>query len=113
MKFLPQRHAIDSFGQGGFRFGDHSHLGHLLVLPSGMHAWNGLDYSQVIAEKTEIDFLVIGTGAVFHRIDKNVLAQLEQQGIFADCMSTSAAIHSYNFMLGEARRVAAAFIAVP
>ncbi len=113
MKFLPQRHAIDSFGQGGFRFGDHSHLGHLLVLPSGMHAWDGLDYAKVITEKSEIDFFVIGTGAAFHRIDNKVLAHLAGQGIFADCMSTSAAIHSYNFMLGEARRVAAAFVAVP
>ncbi len=113
MKFLPQRHSIASFGKGGFRFADHSHQGHLLVLPSGMYAWDGLDYSLVIAEKSEIDFLVIGTGAALHRIDKTVLAMLEQQGIYADCMTTSAAIHSYNFMLGEARRVAAAFIAVP
>jgi uncharacterized protein len=113
MKFLPQRAPIDNFGQGGFRFSDHSHLGHLLVLPSGMRAWDGIDYNAIIAEKADIDFFVIGTGASFKRIDQTILAQLEQLGIFPDAMTTSSAIHNYNFMLGEQRRVAAAFIAVP
>jgi uncharacterized protein len=113
MKFLPQRAAIDSFGQGGFRFADHSHQGHLLVLPSGMRAWDGTTFDEAMAENAEIDFFVIGTGASFKGTYKTMLAQLQQHGIFADCMTTSAAIHSYNYMLAEKRRVAAAFIAVP
>ena len=36
---LPGRYAIDAFGAGGFRFGDMSHRGSLLILPSGMWAW--------------------------------------------------------------------------
>ena len=113
MKFLPQRRAIDSFGGGGFRFGDHSHQGHLLILPSGMRAWDGKDFSAVLAEKDEIDFFVIGTGANFIRLDTEVAQQFFMLGISADAMTTSAAIHSFNFMLGEERRVAAALIAVP
>ncbi len=109
MKFLPQRHAIASFGEGGFRFGDMSHQGHLLVLPSGMRAWDGSDLSGFIAEKDAIDFIVIGTGAGFKRL---ALGALEPHGLSAEVMSTSAAVHSYNLMLGEARRVAAAFMAV-
>ena len=109
MKFLPQRHAIASFGEGGFRFGDMSHQGHLLVLPSGMRAWDGTDLSGFIAEKDEIDFVLIGTGAQLKRM---ALGRLEDEGLFADVMTTSAAVHSYNLMLGEARRVAAAFMAV-
>lgn len=109
MKFLPQRHAIASFGAGGFRFGDMSHQGHLLVLPSGMRAWDGADLSGFIAEKELIDFIVIGTGASFRRFN---LGSLEAQGLFAEVMSTSAAVHSYNLMFGEARRVAAGFMAV-
>jgi uncharacterized protein len=109
MKFLPQRHAIASFGEGGFRFGDMSHQGHLLVLPSGMRAWDGSDLSGFIAEKDEIDFVVIGSGARLKRMD---LAALEAQGLYADVMTTSAAVHSFNLMLGEARRVAAGFLAV-
>ena len=113
MKFLPERRPISSFGDGGFRFGDHSHRGHLLVLPSGTSAWDGADYSAIIAEKDEIDFLVIGTGANFVRLAAGVQAALLAASISADAMTTSAAIHSYNYMLAEGRRVAAAFVAVP
>jgi uncharacterized protein len=113
MKFLPERYEIESFGQGGFRFAGYSHQGHLLVLPSGMHAWDGKDFALVTAEKAQIDFFVIGTGKAFKRIAQSTLANLESQGIFADCMTTSAAIHTYNLMLAEKRRVAAAFVAVP
>ena len=109
MKLLPQRLAIASFGEGGFRFGDMSHRGHLLVLPSGMRAWDGVDLSGFLAEKDAIDFVVIGTGAGLKRIP---LAALEAEGLYADVMTTSAAVHSYNLMLGEARRVAAGFMAV-
>lgn len=109
MKFLPQRHAIASFGKGGFRFGDMSHQGHLLVLPSGMRAWDGTDLSGFIAEKEHIDFVLIGTGISLKRV---ALGGLEAEGLFADVMTTSAAVHSYNLMLGEARRVAAGFLAV-
>ena len=113
MKFLPERRAIASFGSGGFRFGDHSHLGHLLVLPSGMRAWDGKDFSAVLAEKDEIDFFVVGTGANLVRLDAKIAEAFFKLGINADAMTTSAAIHSFNFMLGEERRVAAAFMAVP
>ncbi len=113
MKFLPQRRAIDSFGGGGFRFGDHSHQGHLLVLPSGMRAWDGQDFSAVLAEKDAIDFFVIGTGVNLMRLDTKLAQQFFELGINVDAMTTSAAIHSFNFMLGEERRVAAAFMAVP
>ena len=113
MKFLPERRAIASFGDGGFRFGDHSHKGHLLVLPSGMRAWDGTDLTAVFAEADEIDFLILGTGVKLQRIRAELAARLQASGISADVMSTSAAVHSYNLMLGEARRVAVGFLAVP
>ncbi|MDE2384966.1 MAG: Mth938-like domain-containing protein [Alphaproteobacteria bacterium] len=113
MKFLPERRLITSFGDGGFRFGDHSHRGHLLVLPSGMRAWDGADLSAVRAESEEIDFLLIGTGTKFQRMSDGMAAQLRSLGVSGDAMTTSAAVATYNLMLGDKRRVAAAFLAVP
>lgn len=112
-RFLPERRPISSFGDGGFRFGDHSHRGDLLILPSGMRAWDGVDFSAILAEKDGFDFLVIGTGAKLVRPDAAVLARLERQGVRPDMMSTAAAVHTYNLMQGEARRVACALKAVP
>lgn len=109
MKLLPELRAIAAFGDGGFRFGDHSHRGHLLVLPSGMLAWDGMDFSAVIAASAELDFFVLGTGAHFNR---NPPLPVLPKSVQADAMSTSAAINSYNYMFAEGRRVAAAFIAV-
>ncbi|MBG1231475.1 Mth938-like domain-containing protein [Aestuariivirga litoralis] len=111
-KKLPERRPIESFGEGGFRFGDHSHRGHLLILPSGMRAWDGDDFSAIIAEMDGFDFLVIGTGAKFERVSAGALARLEALGIRPDVMATSAAVHTYNLMFGEDRRVACALKAV-
>src|SRR3954449_10803602 len=36
--FVPGRHLIDAYGNGGFRFADMSHRGSILALPSGVRA---------------------------------------------------------------------------
>ena len=113
MKFLPQRYPIASFSNGGFRFGDHSHLGHLLVLPSGMRAWDGEDYLLLAAECAEIDFVILGTGAEMKRPSKSVLTYFNSLNLPFDFMSTSSAVHTYNQVLSEGRRVAAGFLALP
>ena len=112
MKFLPQRFAIASFGNGGFRFGGHSHLGHLLVSPSGMRAWDGVDFSVLVAECAEIDFVLMGTGATMMRPSKSILNLFSTQNMPFDFMNTSSAVHIYNQVLSEGRRVAAGFVAV-
>ena len=112
IKFLPQVLPITSFGDGGFRFGSHSHLGSLLVLPSGMRAWDVDEYSTLIAEKTEIDFVLLGTGAEMKRPSREILEFFARENLNVDFMSTSSAVHTYNVMLAEGRRLAAALIAV-
>jgi uncharacterized protein len=117
-RFLPQRVNIDGFGAGGFRFGGYSHLGSLLIVPSGMRAWSPRamsdvtvrDLAPIIAEKSEIDFLLIGTGATILPLTSHLRSALG--GLNFDAMSTSAAISTYNVILAEGRRVAACMIAV-
>ncbi len=112
MKFLPQVLPITSFGDGGFRFGSHSHLGSLLVLPSGMRAWDDADFAALIAEKAEIDFVLLGTGTDMKRPSRKVLELFASENLNVDFMSTSSAVHTYNVMHAEGRRLAAAFVAV-
>ncbi len=111
MKFLPERRAITGFGDGGFRFGDHSHRGALLILPSGIYPWDGEDVAPIIAEQVEIDFVIVGQG-VSCSSDAASIKNLRAGGINFEVMSTSAAVHTYNLMFDEGRRVAAAFSAV-
>ena len=112
MKFLPEQRAITGFGDGGFRFGDHSHRGAILILPSGIYSWNCEDVAQILAERAEIDFIILGIG-VSRTLDFPAGIALRAAGVTFEAMSTSAAVHTYNLMFDEGRRVAAGFIAVP
>jgi len=112
VKFLPERFAITSFGSGGFRFGNHSHLGSLLVLPSGMRAWDGVDFSALLAERAAIDFVLLGTGVYMVRPSRATFEMFAKENLPLDFMNTSSAVHTYNQVLSEGRRVAAGFVAV-
>lgn len=118
--FVPGRFAIDAYGRGGFRFADMSHRGSILALPSGIHAWpvaSPADLSvealaKVVAERAAVDVLLLGTGASPVAVDDALRWVLRDAGIGLDVMATGAAARTYNIMLGENRRVAAALLAV-
>ncbi len=119
-KFLPGRHLITKFGDGGFYFGGMSHLGSLLILPSGMRALGAEVLSEVqpsmisglVDEKMEIDFLLIGTGKAIAPAPKPLADWLKSHAISFDVMDTPAALRTYNVVADEGRRVAAILIAV-
>jgi uncharacterized protein len=117
---LPRQEPIDSYGNGGFRFGEMSHRGSILSLPSGIWAWDvgaasGIDVQaldSVLAEADAIDFLVVGTGATLAPLGAETRAVLQEQNIGLELLTTGAAVRTYNILLAERRRVAAALIAV-
>jgi uncharacterized protein len=119
--FVPGRHAIDAYGAGGFRFADMSHRGSILALPSGIKAWDPTsavalspeDFDPVLAESDAIELLLVGTGADIALLGEPVRSRLREACIRADVMQTGAAARTYNVLLAENRRVAAALIAVP
>jgi uncharacterized protein len=118
MKFLPQVLPITSFGDGGFRFGSHSHLGSLLVLPSGMRAWSigeiiqTNDFSELLLENERFDMVILGTGLEMIRPRHELQDFFTAQNLNVDYMSTSSAVHNYNVLLAEGRRVSACLVAV-
>ena len=118
--FYPRRAPIDAYGNGGFRFAGMSHLGSLLVLPSGMHRWDvtdlhslqPADFALVFGEAGDIDFLLLGTGTTMSRPPKAVIAAFAECHLPLDFMSTGSAVRTYGVLLAEKRKVAAGFIAV-
>jgi uncharacterized protein len=116
----PGRAAIDAYGNGGFRFAGMSHKGSLLLLPSGVYGWEVtsvaqltiLHFAAVLAERDQIEALLLGTGAsqVFPPIE--LRRALQEAGLGPDVMDTGAAARTYNVLLAEKRAVAAALIAV-
>ena len=119
--FLPGRHPIDAYGEGGFKFGDMSHRGSLLALPSGLYAWDVVSAAQideaslarVFAEAPDaIEHLLVGTGLDLAPLAPALAQRLRAAKIVAEPMATGAAARTYNILMGEGRRVAAALIAV-
>jgi uncharacterized protein len=116
--FLPGQTPIDAYGNGGFRFAEMSHRGSILALPSGMHAWRPdepltvKNFARVLAERALIEILLLGTGQAIVRPQKPVRDAITQAGIGLDIMDTGAAVRTYNILLAERRRVAAALVAV-
>jgi uncharacterized protein len=118
--FLPGRWPIDAYGNGGFRFGDMSHRGSILVLPSGVRAWEVTDaraidrtaLRPIQAEAGTIDLLLVGTGAEIAALPAELRAWLKDVGVGLDVMQTGAAARTYNILVGENRKVAAALVAV-
>jgi uncharacterized protein len=119
-RHLPGRYRIDAYGAGGFRFADLSHRGSLLCLPSGMRAWEPTDpaaldeaaFARLLDEAGEIDTLLLGTGADIAPLKKSLRETLKAGGIVTEAMATGAAVRTWNVLLAEGRRVAAALIAV-
>lgn len=117
---LPGRWPLDAYGAGGFRFGDMSHRGSVLCLPSAMRAWaprlpaevtpESLD--ALLAERERIEFVLFGTGRDPAPVPAAALAALRGAGLRVDAMATGPAARTYNVVLAEGRRVAAALLAV-
>ena len=118
--FVPGRYPIDAYGNGGFRFADMSHRGSILVLPSGIKAWDVTDprqftaeaFAPVFAEAGTIELLLIGTGRDPFGLNEALRQRFRDTNIRLDPMQTGAAARTYNVLLAENRRVAAALIAV-
>lgn len=119
-RFFPGRAPIDAYGNGGFRFAEIGHRGSLLLLPSGIYAWevesfDGLSaesFARVISEADAIDFLLLGTGESQNFPGPPIRAPLDAAGIGLEVMDTGAACRTWNILLAEQRAVAAALIAV-
>jgi uncharacterized protein len=118
---LPRSAPIDAYGKGGFAFADMSHRGSLLCLPDAIWAWevtrpeqiDKYSLQRVFAAANAIDTLIVGSGTNVWVPPADLRAALRTVHVVLDAMQTGPAIRTYNIMLGERRRVAAALIAVP
>ncbi|MEA2865269.1 MAG: hypothetical protein QOC84_3225 [Bradyrhizobium sp.] len=118
---LPRSAPIEAYGNGGFAFAGMSHRGSLLCLPDAIWACpetipEEIDegsLARVFAAANGIDTLIIGTGSGVWLLPSHLREALRAAGVVLDTMQTGPAIRTYNIMMGERRRVAAALIAVP
>jgi uncharacterized protein len=118
---LPRSAPVEAYGNGGFAFSGMSHRGSLLCLPDAIWAWpvtrpadiDRASLARVFDAAAGIDTLIVGTGTEVWLAPSDLREALRAVRVVLDTMQTGPAIRTYNVMIGERRRVAAALIAVP
>ena len=104
---------VDGYGPGFFRIGGTAHEAPLVLRPSGIAPWGGLeDAATLEASAGEIDVLLIGMGPDIAHIPSDLRTRLEAAGIGVEVMSSPQACRTYNVLLGEGRRVGLAVLPV-
>jgi uncharacterized protein len=116
----PGRAPIDAYGNGGFRFADMSHRGSLLIVPSGIYAWDAASMHDVtpeacaefLREMAPPGLVLLGTGLAHHMPAEPVRKLFADARLGLEAMTTGAACRTYNVLLAEGREVGAGLIAV-
>ena len=115
------RQLIQSYGDMRFRIAGQVYEGSVLVFPEKTTPWPVRDaaaatfesLSPILAAATGVEILVLGCGRQFLPPPSNLRAALKSAGIALEWMDTGAACRTFNVLLVEDRRAAAALIAVP
>ena len=109
---------ITGYGDGVFFINKEPIQGNIIVLPGIVIPWQvtsletiTIDSLAVLLEY-EIEILLIGSGNVHFSPNFALKHALKQKGINVDSMSTGAACRTYNVLLSEDRRVAAALMTI-
>ena len=104
---------IDGYGPGFFRVGGEVFQGAVLVTPTGARGWDGFgDREALLSLAGQIDVLFIGTGAETAHVPAELRALLEAASLGVEAMASPAACRTFNILLSEGRRVAAALLPV-
>ena len=120
---IPQgKRIIDGYGEGGFRISGQRIEGSVIVFPDQVVPWSSASVGDMSAANLEavsvagragaVELLLVGTGARMAQIDRTLRQALRADGVVIEVMDTGAACRTYNVLMAEGRRVAAALIAV-
>ena len=111
------RQVIERYGASGFRVAGVVHHGSILVFPDRTEPWVAADPSAVtfeslapVVEYGGVQILLLGLGRRMIAVPVALRAALRAAGIILEAMDTGAACRTYNVLVGEERRVAAALL---
>ena len=95
--------------------------GSLLILADEARSWAATEVAALTADDfaavlaagpSAVEFVLLGTGSVQALPPKGLREALRAAGIGLEFMSTESAARTYNVLVTEGRRIAAALIAV-
>lgn len=104
---------IEGYGPGFFRIAGQAIEGPVCVTARGARSWGGYeDRDGILSLADEVDVIFIGTGADTAHVPAELRDTLEEAGLGVEAMNSPAACRTYNILLSEGRRVAAALLPV-
>ena len=104
---------IQSYAGGSFRVSGELYDGPVIVTANQTISWNDTDdFQPLIDMACEIDVVLLGTGAQIQFMEPGIKKSLNDKGLSVDVMDTGAACRTYNVLMAEGRRVAAALFSV-
>ena len=110
----PGRQVIERYGPAGFRVSGVIYLGAVLVFADRTVAWDAAAMTAEglapVVEHGGVELLLLGLGRRMVPVAAALRASLKLKGIAVEAMDTGAACRTYNLLLAEDRRVAAALL---
>lgn len=114
------RQIIQGYSAGAFRVNGVAYDGAIIVTPTETTPWAARDFAALgegdfaplLAGADGIDVVLLGAGKKFEFFPPHLRAALRKKGLSVDAMDTGAACRTYNVLMAEGRRVAAALLPV-
>ncbi len=114
------RKVIQAYGEQGFDISGRHWPGSVLVLPTGTVAWPISDvgalslehFEPVFAAGLGVEILLLGCGRTSALVRHDLRRGVRARGPVLEAMDTGAACRTYNVLIAEDRRVAAALMAL-
>ena len=108
------RQIIERYGAGAFRVSGVIYQGAVLVFPDRTWPWPAAalapDSLAPVVEHGGVELLLLGLGSRMVPVAASLRSWLKSVGIALEAMDTGAACRTYNVLLAEDRRVAAALL---
>ena len=110
----PGRQLIERYGAGGFQVSGVVFAGPVLVFPERTILWENaaptIEALAPVVAEGGIELVILGLGRRGAPAAPALRAALKARGIGVEAMDTGAACRTYNVLLAEDRRVAAALL---
>lgn len=114
------RQVIQAYGDGRFRISGTAHDGGVIVFPDHTVSWPMRSLEDVTAESLDVIFaqspaveiLLLGCGPRMLMVPAALRNAIRGRGVSVDPMDTGAACRTFNVLMLEDRRVAAALLPV-
>ncbi len=114
------RQIIQGYSAGEFKVSGKLYQGAIIVTPTGTMPWTAdsfstlaeKDFEALAANANDIDVVLLGSGPRGEFFPPKLRDALKGRGLIVETMDTGAACRTYNVLMAEGRRVAAALLPV-